>query len=145
MSLNSMVLKALMKKLVKLVNSLACTFKYAPNIPTKPVYKTKTGIMKVLAKMRLTTKNLKGFVAETSIASICSVTFMEPNSAPIFEPTFPAAMRAVMSGAIVLTMAIETKDGNHEVAPKADKDGRDCFVKTVPVIKPVTETNNNVL
>ena len=140
-----MDLNALIKKLVKLVNSFECTFKYAPIIPTKPVYKTKTGIMKVIAKIRLTTKNLKGFVADTSIASICSVTFIEPNSAPIFEPTFPAAIKAVISGAIVLMIAIETKDGNQEAAPKADRDGRDCLVKTVPVIKPVTETNNNVL
>ena len=88
---------------------------------------------------RVTTKNLNGFVAETSIASICSVTFIEPNSAPIFEPTFPAAINAVMRGARARTIAIEINEGSHEVAPKLVKEGRDCFVKMSPVIKPVND------
>ena len=41
-------------------------------------------------------------VADTSIASICSVTFIDPSSAAIFDPTFPAQIRAVTSGANAL-------------------------------------------
>ena len=81
--------------------------------------------MKVVAMTRVTTKNLNGFVAETSIASICSVTFIEPNSAPMFEPTFPAAINAVTNGANALTTAIEISEGSQEVAPNSDNEGRD--------------------
>jgi hypothetical protein len=45
-------------------------------------------------------------------------------------------MEAGISGA--LTIAIEIKEGSHDVAPNSDKEGRDCFVKTIPVIKPVS-------
>lgn len=76
-------------------------------------------------------------MADTSIASICSVTRIEPSSAPILEPTFPAQIRAVTRLASALNMAIEIRDGNHEVAPKVSSDGRDCLVKTMPVTKPV--------
>ena len=93
------------------------------------MYSTRTGIIKVVAITRVTTKNLKGLVAETSMASICSVTFIEPNSAPIFEPTFPAAINAVIKGARARMIAIEINDGSHDVAPKLVKEGRDCFVK----------------
>lgn len=91
-----------------------------------------------MAKTLLTTKNLKGLVAETSIASICSVTFIEPNSAAILEPTFPAQINAVTKGASARIIAMATRLGSHEVAPNSDKEGRDCFVKTRPVIKPVS-------
>lgn len=91
----------------------------------------------VVAKTRVTTKNLNGLVPETSIASICSVTFIEPNSAPILEPTFPAVIKAVSKGANERKIAIATSDGSHEVAPNSANEGRDCLVKTIPVINPV--------
>ena len=94
--------------------------------------------MKVLANTRVTTKNLKGFTAETSMASICSVTRMEPNSAPICEPTFPAQINPVINGAKAFMIAIPINDGNQEVAPKSAKAGRECFVKTMPVINAVS-------
>src|SRR5215207_7719350 len=103
------------------------------------------GIIKVVANTRLTTKNLNGFTAETSIASICSLTFMEPNSAAMLEPIFPAAIKADTRGAKALIIAIATRDGNHEVAPNSASDGRDCFVKTSPVIKPVNVINGSDL
>lgn len=76
-------------------------------------------------------------MAETSMASICSVTFIEPNSAPILDPTFPEQMREVTNEARALTIAIEINEGSQEVAPNSAKDGRDCFVNTMPVTKPV--------
>ena len=93
----------------------------------------------VAAITRVVTRNLNGLVADTSIASICSVTRIEPSSAPILEPTFPAAIREVRSGAKVLSNAIPTKDGNQEVAPNSAREGLDCLVKTIPVMKPVKE------
>ncbi|MNL00748.1 hypothetical protein D3C87_1211900 [compost metagenome] len=96
----------------------------------------------VAASTRVETRNLKGLVAETSIASICSVTRMEPSSAPILEPTLPAAISPVSNGARVRSNAIPTNEGSHEVAPNSDKDGRDCLVNTIPVMKPVVEISN---
>lgn len=95
----------------------------------------------VVAKTRLTTKYLKGLVAETSIASICSLTFIDPNSAPMLEPTLPAEINAVSKGAKVLNKAMPTNDGNQEVAPNSANDGLDCFANTIPVMKPVREIN----
>ena len=57
----------------------------------------------------------------------------------MFDPTFPALIRAVTNGASALIIAMETKEGNQEVAPKSANDGLDCLVKTRPVIKPVSE------
>lgn len=76
-----------------------------------------TGTINVQASTRVTTRNLNGLMADTSIASICSVTFMEPNSAPILEPTFPAQMSAVTKGAKARIMAIVISEGSHDDAP----------------------------
>ena len=103
------------------------------------------GNIDVVANTRVTTKYLNGLMAETSIASICSVTFMEPSSAPMFDPTLPAAIKAVTKGAKARIMAIATNDGNHEVAPNSANEGRDCLVKTSPVIKPVSEMSGREL
>ncbi|MNE86505.1 hypothetical protein D3C80_1836160 [compost metagenome] len=78
-----------------------------------------------MAKMRVTTKYLIGLEPETSIASICSVTFILPNSAPIPEATRPAQIIEVITGPISLTIEIETIPGNHDSAPKSDNVGCD--------------------
>src|ERR1700710_2494277 len=98
-SKKDIVLNALSKKALKLVCSFAYTLINEPIIPTNAEYIISTGCIKVAPITRVTTKNLNGLVAETSIASICSVTFIEPNSAPIFEPTLPAVINAVTNGA----------------------------------------------
>ena len=99
----------------------------------------------VQASTRVHTKYLKGFIAETSIASICSVTFIEPNSAPILEPTFPAQINAVTNEPSARTIAIDINEGNQDVAPNSASEGRDCFVKTIPVTKPVSVINGRDL
>ena len=86
---------------------------------------------------------INGFVPETSIASICSVTRIEPSSAPILEPTLPAQIKAVTKGPRALTNAIEIKEGNHEEAPNTSNEGLDCLVKTTPVTKPVSVINGS--
>src|SRR5688572_23144798 len=101
-------------------------------------YNDKTGMVIVVASTRVTTRYLNGFSAETSIASICLVTFMDPSSAPMLEPTLPAQISAVTNGPSALTMAMPIREGSHEVAPKSSKEGRDCFVNTTPMMKPVT-------
>ena len=59
----------------------------------------------------------------TSIASICSVTRIEPNSAPMPEPTFPAQINAVITGPISLINDTATIPGNMVIAPKVTNDG----------------------
>ena len=70
--------------------------------------------MMVVATTRLYNQNLNGSVADTSIASICSVTRIDPSSAPILEPTLPADINAVIKGASARTIAIAISPGNHE-------------------------------
>ena len=96
--------------------------------------------MSVVASIRVTTRYLKGFVPETSMASICSVTRMEPNSAPIPEPILPAQIKAVIMGPISLIIEILTIDGIQETAPNSCSVGLDCRSKTKPIINPVTAT-----
>jgi hypothetical protein len=45
---------------------------------------------------------------------------------------------AVMSGAKARIIAIAINDGSQEVAPNSASEGRDCLVKTIPVIKAVS-------
>ncbi|MDB5109759.1 MAG: hypothetical protein JWR67_873, partial [Mucilaginibacter sp.] len=103
----------------------------------------KIGIVNVVAITRVHTKNLNGFVPDTSMASICSVTRMEPSSAPMLEPTLPAAINAVTKGASARIIAMDTNEGNHEDAPNCNSDGRDCLVKITPTIKPVNDIKVN--
>jgi hypothetical protein len=79
------------------------------------------------------------------MASICSVTFIDPSSAPNRELTLPAQINDVINGANALMIAIPIKEGSHEVAPKLANDGRECLVKTMPVIKPLTVIKNSDL
>src|SRR6187397_2496717 len=102
---------------------------------------TKRGTMSVVASTLVTTKYLYGLMADTSIASICSVTFMEPNSAPIPEEIFPAQINAVITGAISRINESATIPGNQDSAPNSANVGRDWMVSTNPIIKPVIATN----
>src|SRR5690554_7249218 len=86
---------------------------------------TSNGSIKVTANIRVTTKYLNGFVPEISIASICSVTRIEPSSAPIPEPILPAQIRAIITGPISLTIDILIIEGIQASAPKSAKVGRD--------------------
>ncbi len=132
-----------LKKVIKLVDSRECTLKYEPIRATNPQNNPNIGMVIVAATTRVTTRYLNGFIAETSMASICSETRIEPNSAPMLEPTFPAHINAVTSDAKARTIAIDINEGNQDVAPKSAKEGRDCLVKTMPVINPVSAINGN--
>ena len=56
----------------------------------------------------------------------------------MLEPTFPAQISAVTSGASDRNNATVISDGSQEVAPNAASDGRDCLVNTMPVTNPVS-------
>ena len=81
------------------------------------------GSMSVVAKTLVTTKYLKGLVPDTSMASICSVTFMEPNSAPMPDAIFPAQINAVITGTNSLTSETDTTEGIHDSVPNTSSDG----------------------
>ncbi|MNL45966.1 hypothetical protein D3C87_1686480 [compost metagenome] len=68
---------------------------------------------------------------------------MEPSSAPMLDPILPALISAVTNGARARTIAIATREGSQDVAPNSDNEGRDCLVKTIPVIKPVRLISSN--
>src|SRR6187399_64267 len=102
---------------------------------------TSTGNISVVAITLVTTKNLNGLVPETSIASICSVTFMDPNSAPMLEPILPAQIKAVITGPISRITEIATIEGNHDSAPNSSRVGLDCTVSTIPIMAAVIPTN----
>ncbi len=121
------------------------TFIKDPIRPTNAKYIIKIGIITVEALTRVTTRYLKAFTPETFIASICSVTRIEPNCAPIFEPILPAEISDVIKGAKALINAIAIKEGSYDTAPNSCKDGRDCLVNTMPVTKPVSVISGNDL
>ena len=80
----------------------------ATKVPVKEMKSeniTSKGTISVVAITLLTTRYLKGLVPETSIASICSVTFIDASSAPIPDPTLPAHINAVITGPISENMA----------------------------------------
>ncbi len=116
-----------------------------PSKATQSAYTTRIGSISVDEMMRVTTKYENGRVPETSIASICSVTCILPNSAPILEPNLPAQINPVINGPSERTTACETKEGNQDSAPKEARDGCDCFVNTTPARKEVKVTKNNDL
>ena len=96
-----------------------------PNNAIASPIKTNKGNIKVVATILVTTRYLKGLVPETSMASICSVTRMEPSSAPIPEPIFPAQISAIITGPISLTIEILTMEGIQDSAPNSIKVGLD--------------------
>ncbi len=111
----------------------------------KSARNTRTGSINVAAVTLVTTRYLNGLHPDTSMASICSVTFMEPSSAPIPEPIFPANIRAVITGPISSITARATIEGTSEEAPNFDKVGIDWRVRVSPIIKPVTATRGKDL
>ncbi len=63
------------------------------------------------ANIRVAAKYLFGSTPDTAIASICSVTFIDPNSAPMPAPTRPLTTNPVMIGPISLMSEKTMTDG----------------------------------
>ena len=117
----------------------------APSIEMKSAYTVSTGNISVVAIMRVAARYLNGLVPDTSIASICSVTFIDPSSALIPEPIFPAQISAVTSGPISRTMEMADIAGRNEPAPNSTIVGRDCRMSTKPSINAVAPTRTRDL
>ncbi len=103
------------------------------------------GSINVADRTLVTTRYLKGFVSDTCIASICSVTFIEANSAPIPDPTFPAKISAVITGPISRINETATIAGSNDSDPNFARVGLDCIVSTSPIMKPVIATKGRDL
>ena len=69
--------------------------------------------------MRVTTRYLKESTAVASRASICSVTFIAPSSAPMPAPIRPERSRPAVSGPVSLTSAKRQASGDHRFGAEA--------------------------
>lgn len=94
---------------------------------------------------RVATRNLYGLTAETSIASICSVTFIAPNSAPIPAAARPLTTSAVMIGPLSLRIENTTTAGKNDFAPKRTRLSCVERVTTTPVAAPASATRGSDL
>src|ERR1035437_4365570 len=116
-SLNSVPSNICEKKRVELTYPFKFTATNDPSSPTASAKITKTGSINVEENTLVTTRYLNGFVQETCIALICSVTFIDASSAPMPDPTFPAQIKAVITGPISRIMETPTIAGNQDSAP----------------------------
>jgi len=140
-----MGLNACEKNKTKLTSPLILAPAQLPKMPKPSAYNINNGIISVAAQTRVTTKKRIGLVDETSMASICSVTFMEPSSAPMPELIFPAQIKAVMTGPISRISETATMPGSKDSAPKLINVGLDWMVNTRPMMNPVMEMSGKVL
>ncbi len=74
------------------------------------------------------------------MASICSVTFIEPSSDAIPEALRPEIISPVSTGPSSLTMESATRLPVMLTAPNCCSDVADCRARTQPVKKPVSTT-----
>src|SRR4030066_895611 len=96
-----------------------------PINPTPSAKITNNGSINVAETILVTTRYLNGLLSDTCIASICSVTFIDPNSAPIPDPTFPAKINAVITGPISRIIETATIAGNNDSDPNFANVGLD--------------------
>ena len=86
------------------------------------------------------TSFLVGSVPRARMASICSVTCMEPSSLAMPLALRPATIRPVSTGPSSRTMESETSCPVKDKAPKRAREFALCKASTAPVKKPVSMT-----
>ena len=79
-----------------------------PNIPTKSAIAVISGSMNAVAIRRGVTSFCTGSVPSARMASICSVTFIEPSSLAIPDALRPATIKAVSTGPSSRTSVSDT-------------------------------------
>src|ERR1700686_1526848 len=77
------------------------------------------------------------------MASICSVTFIEPSSAPMPAPTRPATTNPVTIGPISWMIENTMAAGSMDFAPKRARLLRLSSARTVPMAAPARATSGN--
>src|SRR5271166_4724348 len=111
----------------------------------KSAARVKSGSIRMQAAMRVKAKNLKGFTPEASMASICSVTFIDPNSAPIPAPTLPLTTRPVTIGPVSRRIEYTRAAGSMDLAPNRTRLLRLSRERTAPMAAPANATSGNDL
>ena len=96
--------------------------------------------MNMVAVSRGVTSLRVGSVPRARMASICSVTCMEPSSLAMPLALRPATIRLVSTGPSSRTMEMETSCPVKESAPKRASELAVCRASTAPVKKPVRTT-----
>src|SRR5262249_20217195 len=110
-------------------------------IPQKSETTVNSGIATIAASTLVAARYFSGLTADASIESICSVTFIDPSSAPIPAPTRPDATSAVMIGPVSLINEKTITVGRNPFAPKRIKLSRICNDITTPVAAPASAIN----
>ena len=95
-----------------------------------------SGITIISAMIRVTARYLNASTALASSASICSLTFIAPISAPMPAPTRPATSSPAVSGPVSRISAIASPAGIIASAPNRSSEARVCIDSTTPIAKP---------
>src|ERR1700722_3666537 len=133
----------LFRKRCKEIESVTATATQPANTPQKSVTSVSSGSTTMQARTRVKASSLWGFTAEASMASICSVTFMDPSSAPMPAPTRPATTSPVTIGPISWMIENTMAPGSMDFAPKCTRLLRVSRARTVPIAAPARATSGN--
>ena len=114
--------------------------KAPPKVPTASEMMVRKKSVKMVAKRRGVTSFFSGSVPRARMASICSVTIMEPSSLAIPEALRPETMRLVSTGPSSLIIERLTSSPVIAVAPNCAREEADCSASTPPVKNPVRIT-----
>ncbi len=90
------------------MSSTQAAMPHPPTMPTKSEMMVSSGSMTAVAIMRGVTSFWMGSVPSARMASICSVTFMEPSSLAMPDALRPATISAVSTGPSSRTRVMET-------------------------------------
>ena len=109
-------------------------------VPTASDRMVRKKSMNTVATIRGITSFFNGSVPSARIASICSVTIMDPSSEAIPEALRPETMSEVSTGPSSLIMENDTSWPVMAVAPNCASEDEDWSASTPPVKKPVSST-----
>ncbi len=111
----------------------------APTNPSTSAKAPRTGITTTLARRRGTTSFLMGSAPSARMASICSVTDMEPTSAAMPAPMRPPTMTAVSVGASSREKLSAMMRPVYSMPPNFCRPKANCTAMTMPTKTEVTE------
>src|ERR1700680_2379359 len=142
-SLKCTPVNPLSKKRCSEIGSARVSATHPANMLQASATSVRSGKTRMHARMRVTANSLYGFTAEASMASICSVTFIEPSSAPMPAPTRPLTTNPVMTGPISWTIENRMALGSIDFAPKRTRLLRVSSARTVPTAAPAKATRGS--
>ncbi len=114
-----------------------------PTIPTKSAMIVNSGSITQVAITRGVTSFCIGSVPSARMASICSVTFIDPNSLAIPVELRPATMIAVSTGPSSRTSVSDTSVPVFPTWPYCDRARDICSAITAPLKEPIMTTTGS--